>query len=63
MFGEGQENEQCQKHVKPLFDTSSNEWVTKSFNSRVATCDDSYPNLFELKVSLVIFELQFGHVI
>lgn len=63
MFWEGQENEQCQKRVKPLFDTSSNDRVTKSFNSRVTKCDDSYSNPFELKISLVIFELQFGHVV
>jgi hypothetical protein len=63
MFWEGRENEQCQKHVKPLFNTSSNEQVTKSFNSRVAKCDDLYPYPFEFKISLVIFELQFGHVV
>jgi len=55
MFWEGWENEQCQKHVKPLFNTSSNEQVTKSFNSEVAKCDDSYPYPFEFKISLVIF--------
>jgi len=49
MFWEGQENEQCQKCVKPLFDTSLNERVTKSFNSRVAKCNESYPNPFDLR--------------
>jgi hypothetical protein len=37
--------------------------VTKSFNSRVAKCDDSYLDLFELKIFQIIFKLQFDYVV
>lgn len=42
---------------------SSNELVTKSFNSRVAKNDDSYSDPFELKIFQIISKLQFDYVI
>jgi len=59
----GCESERCQKCVKPLLDMSSNEEITKSFDSRVAKCDDSYSNYFELKISQIISKLQSDYVV